>query len=423
MNPTLKAIEENGMIFISAQPDETYFHWQVELYLYQFSIHGIIDKCYAVFCHKGDEPSEPVKEMMKRYKNIVCYKDERATQPLYKPMVRPYVLKKFFKDYPDLGKNVFYHDSDIFLVKLPKFELLLGQETGYVSDTVNYIGYNYLKTCSARYKEKHGNLQEDDLFIKMCDLMNMSPEMIKERDATSGGAQYLLKNIDSAYWERVEASTEKLFNFFKAYEKEHPIAHHVQSWATDMWTVLWEYWRTGNKTIVHDELKFSWATDNVANYFKQNIFHLAGVNANMSADKFYKGAYHSKNVFKEYLRNPDIFNNISPMNATYEYVAVLKRYANTLKKDPEVFRFSLEIAGKPWASVYRKDDKRFFDKPLWRSLDGKYTIFFNKSSWILTATQYESEFSEKCGGFASNTGGEPYDSEWNIPEIKVAALL
>ena len=110
------------------------------------------------------------------------------------------------------------------------------------------------------------------------------------------------------------------------------------------------------------------------------------------------------------------------MNATYEYVAVLKRYADTLKKEAEVFRFSLEIPGKPWASVYRRDDKRFFGRPLWRSLDGKYSIFFNKTSWILTSTQYESEFSEKCGGFASNTGGEPYDSGWNIPEIKVAPI-
>jgi hypothetical protein len=422
MNPTLTAIQENDMIFLSAQPDEVYFHWQVELYLYQFSIHGIIDRCYAVFFHKSDEPSAAVKELQKKYKHIICYKDDRDTQPLYKPLVRPYVLKKFFKDYSQLGKNVFYHDSDIFLVKLPKFELLLGDEHAYVSDTINYIGYNYLKTCSARYKDKHNELPEDDLFNKMCKVMNMSPDLIKERDSNSGGAQYLLKNIDSEYWERVEASTEKLFTFFKAYEKEHPIAHHVQSWATDMWAVLWEYWRSGNNTIVHDELKFSWATDNVANYFKQNIFHLAGINANMSADKFYKGAYHSKNVFKEYLRNPTIFDNISPMNATYEYVTVLKRYANSLKPEPTVFRFNLEIS-KPWGSIYRRDDKTFFGRSLWRSLDGKYTIFYNKSSWILTATQYESEFSEGCGGFASNSSGEPYDSGWNIPEIIVSIIL
>jgi len=206
----------------------------------------------------------------------------------------------------------------------------------------------------------------------------------------------------------------------KAYEKEYPIAHHVQSWATDMWTVLWEYWRTGNTTIVHDELKFSWATDNVSNYFKQNIFHLAGVNAKMD-DKFYKGAYHTKNVFKEYLRNPAIFDKISPLNATYEYVAVLKRYASTLKSDPTVYRFNLEVS-KPWGSIYRRDDKKFFGRSLWRSIDNKYTIFFNKKSWILTSTKYESQFSETCGGFASNPGGEPYDDCWNIPGTKVSVL-
>ena len=47
---------------------------------------------------------------------------------------------------------------------------------------------------------------------------------------------------------------------------------------------------------------------------------------------------------------------------------------------------------------------------------------YDKISWILTSTQYEPEFSETCGGFASNTGGEPYDSGWNIPEIKTEIL-
>lgn len=417
MTSTIDAIYKSNMVFVSAQPDEVYFHWQVEIYMYQFATQGIIDRCYAVFCHKGDEPSMAVKELQKKYRNIVCYKDERTDNHPYKPMVRPYVMKKFFKEFPELGKCVFYHDSDIFIVKLPKFGLMLKDDNGYVSDTVNYIGANYLKECSRRYKEKHPDLPDNDLFLKMCQLLDMPPDLVQSYEKGSGGAQYLLKNIDATYWEKVEQSTHKLFTFFKEYEKSHPIAHHVQSWATDMWTVLWEYWRRGNKTIVHTELDFSWATDHVSNYFKKNIFHLAGVNQSTSADKFYKGNYNGKNAIKEYLRNPKVFAHVSPLNATYEYVSVIKIYAETLKPKI-VYRFAIDI-DRSWGTVYRKEEKMFFDRPLWKSIDGNYTIFYNKSSWILTLSKYESDFSETCGGFASNNSDEPYENGWNTEGVKI----
>jgi hypothetical protein len=34
-NTTLDSILESRLIFLSTQPDDIYFHWQVELYLYQ----------------------------------------------------------------------------------------------------------------------------------------------------------------------------------------------------------------------------------------------------------------------------------------------------------------------------------------------------------------------------------------------------
>ena len=417
MTSTLDAIDKYNMVFVSAQPDEVYFHWQVEIYMWQFAQHGIIDKCYAVFGHKGDEPSYAVKELKKLYKNIITYKDDRTDNHPYKPMIRPYVMKKFFAQYPALGKCVFYHDSDIFIVKLPKFELMLADNNGYASDTINYIGGNYLKDCSKRYKDKHKDLPENDLFLKMCDLLGVVPKLIEDNEKNTGGAQYLLKNIDAAYWERVEKSTDKLFKFFKEYEKKYPVDHHVQSWATDMWTVLWEYWKMGNKTLIHPELDFSWATDPVQNYFKKNIFHLAGVNSNACSDKFFKGHYNSKHAIKEYLRNPDIFNHVSPLNTTYEYVHVLKLYANTLKPK-QVQRFRINTSNS-WGGVYRRTDKIFLNRPLWRSIDGNYTMFHNKSCWILTATKYEAEFSETCGGFVSNAADEPYEYGWNVEGVTV----
>ena len=70
---TLKAIEDANMIFISAQPDTEYFHWQVELYMYQFAKYGICDRSYAIFGYTGANPSEYAVELSKRY-NIYFYK-------------------------------------------------------------------------------------------------------------------------------------------------------------------------------------------------------------------------------------------------------------------------------------------------------------------------------------------------------------
>lgn len=370
----------DDLVFVSAQPDSTYFHWQVELYLYQFSKHGIKDKCYTVFGYT-DKPSDYIVGLSKIY-NVVWYKDERKNKT-YIPSIRPHILKKFFKDRPELGKNVFYHDSDIFLVKLPKFELMSG-DVGYVSDTISYIGYNYIEECAARYKKKYRNLPNNDLVTKMCKCMEISQELVKENEKNSGGAQYILRNIDYIFWENVEVSCNKLYDMLKKYESTYPIDNHIQSWTTDMWCVLWEYWKLGRKTAVHPELDFSWGVSAVGEYNSKNIFHLAGVTSKESKTMFYKGAYTNKNPIDAYRNNNTIFDYISKTNATIEYINVLKEYAN---------KNGLEINNEHWKGKY------VFDGKIWRSTDGKYIIFWNSTKWVVTASQYESEISPTCGGF------------------------
>jgi hypothetical protein len=293
--------------------------------MHQFSKHGIKDKCYAVFGYRGDNPSDHIVNLSKKY-NIFWYKDERnlAAEHFYIPSIRPHILKKFFKDKPDLGKNVFYHDSDILLVQLPKFENLLKDEVSYLSDTISYIGYNYIKECSDRYKQKYPELPENDILSMMCVCADISEDTLKKNQENSGGAQYLLKNIDSTFWEDVEDLSLRLYDFLKTYEETYPIEHHIQSWTSDMWAVLWTYWKRGNETKVVPELDFSWATNSVEEYHSKPIFHLAGVTESDSKDKFYKGKYIQKHIFNEYRNDKTIFDHISPQNATYEYVKVIK---------------------------------------------------------------------------------------------------
>jgi hypothetical protein len=431
---TLNCIKENNMIFISAQPDTVYFHWQVEIYLYQFSKHGIIDQCYALFGYNaGEQPSLKGLELQKKYPNIHFYEDDRPSHDkVYIPSVRPNILKKFFKEFPHLGKNVFYHDSDIFLIKLPKFELFFNDDIAYLSDTISYIGYKYLEICSKRYQDKYPNLPKNDLIKKMVNLFEIDENLVKENELNSGGAQYLLKNIDYTFWCDVEKYSNKLYKLFKDYENTYPIDHHIQSWATDMWCVLWCYWKLGYKTALSHELDFSWATGTCAEYYSKPIFHLAGVMREISNTHFYKQQYGSKNLLIEYKRNKNLLDYISPTNATYEYIKVVKEYVDNgfelskidIDNSKQHFNRFLFNSTQAWNDIYMEDPTIFyFGKPLWRSTNKKYIIFFNSCDWILTSSQYENEISISCGGFVLNKGGnEPYEGSWNDQSCTITPL-
>ena len=413
MPKTLDALKNNNTIFISAQPDEVYFHWQVEIYLYQFAKHGIQERCYALFGYR-DMPSEYALNLAKKYPHIILYKDERITVPNhYAPTIRPHLLKKFFTEHPELGASVFYHDSDIFLVRLPRFELMLGDNINYLSDTISYIGYNYIADCQKRYTATHPNAEP--LINLMCKCVGLPVTLVKNNEKVSGGAQYLLKNIDAAFWIEAEELCQKLTDCMKAYDAKYPVEHGIQAWTADMWVVLWLVWKRGRKTKIHDDLDFSWAPYSVTDYHKKRIFHLAGVTQKNCEGHFFKTHFQKKNIFEEYARNKNIFDNVKPSSATFEYVKVLKEYA---EKSPVIIkenkRFLLD-SKDVWSSIYTKDSTTFSGRPIWRSVQGDYIIFNTGDVWVLTGAQYEKELTAKTGGYISTYAAEPYEGGWNKP--------
>jgi len=339
-----------------------------------------------------------------------------------------------------------------------------------LSDTISYIGYEYIKICSERYRNKYRYLKELDLFYKMCQVIDIEPELVKSNQRNSGGAQYLLKNIDSMFWRECEDMCVKLYDFLCDYEKHYTIDHHIQKWTTDMWVVLWNYWKIGGVTAIHPELNFSWATGTVNDYNKLNIFHLAGVTGANCKDKFNKGKFSKQLVFDAYLKDPTLFDHINKTNATHEYANVIKEYTNNvyaaeynLKKinqptskqtnidnnksfntikqtnmntdnnkgfstikvistktinnnkitSSDIKKFKI-IANKSYSTRYFIDqNKSCCNKNIWRSENKQYIIFWSGKSWILTFAKYEPQIGGTCGGIASNNSENPYDNHWN----------
>ena len=322
---TLETIKNNNMIFLSAQPDTTYFHWQVEVYLNNFSSFDIINNCYALFAIK-DKPSKELLKLKKKY-NIIWYKDERTnTEKAYSPSVYPFLVKKFLKQYPNLGKYIFMHDSDIILRKLPPFEKMLNDDINYLSDTISYIGYNYLIDCSKRYKNKYPKIPENDLFLNMCQAVNINPELVKENQQNSGGAQYFLKNVDYNLFAKIEKTCYILHDFFKKYDKKYNIEHPIQSWCASMWAFLWELWKSGKKTQISKELSFSWGTSSKKEYYQHNILHMAGVTQDKKKGRFCKSDYTNINIINKIKENPNMFKHVKD-NASKFYVKEIEHTA------------------------------------------------------------------------------------------------
>lgn len=295
------------LIFISAQPiDAPYFIWQLDVQLNSFREIGISSQCEVLGWDREVHDSGWEK-LIEKYPEVKFfnYKDKGCNLSLYIPVIRPHILKQHFLEHKDrlAGKAFFYHDSDILFRELPDFESMLQDDVVYVSDTISYVGANYLVS-----KAKQGNLPSENFVVdRLGRLANLSSEDIIKRNADSGGAQYLLKNIDYKYWEDVEkfciASRDLLMNHInKTYFKSENEGY--QSWTADMWAVLYNLWNRGIETKVTDKLDFTWATSRIEEYYKKPIFHLAGSTGRpIKTTKdgvetihhlFYKGAYINK---------------------------------------------------------------------------------------------------------------------------------
>jgi hypothetical protein len=124
--------------------------------------------------------------------------------------------------------------------------------------------------------------------------MELEEELISDNEMNAIGAQYLMKNVDYEYWDRVERDCEQLFrqvtDLNNQIKSTDPSYHELQIWCSDMWAVLWGAWRRGWKTNCLPEFEFSWGTSTEDDFHRLNIMHNAGVTSS-GQNLFYKAQY------------------------------------------------------------------------------------------------------------------------------------
>lgn len=115
------------MLYISAQPDSTYFIWQLEVQLRNFNELGIKKKSIQVLASYDQKVG--LNPDFQRFiddnihlAQFYTYPDLRD-DPKYTVSIRHNALKQHFGKYPELENEIlFFHDSDILFSRIPKIE-------------------------------------------------------------------------------------------------------------------------------------------------------------------------------------------------------------------------------------------------------------------------------------------------------------
>lgn len=294
------------MKYISAQPDDSYFIWQLEVLDNNMRELGIINDSLVVIGFHKPEPSQVAWNYRNKNKNRVYFvEDERSDQECeYIPSIRPHILKKFFerKGYMMKDHDIFYHDSDILFRDLVKIKKMRN-DTVYVSDTISYVGAEYIESKSK------------ELLEKMCEVVGIDSKIVRKNEKNSGGAQYLFppNMLTSRFWSKVEEDSVELYKLMKDTSEKYSPEHPIQAWTADMWAVLWNIWLEGFKSKVHKEMNFSWSTSPLKNWDECKIYHNAGVTSEHK-DLFFKGKYIDETPF-----DAD-FSHVSKERCSIKYV-------------------------------------------------------------------------------------------------------
>jgi len=324
--------------FICAQPDDTYYTWQVHLWIESLRKIGHSDKAIVlIFIPSFREKNQKWQQIIDLYPEaeFVFYKDvDNEVSPLlstYIPVLRPFCLRNYFKDYPDMeDKAVFYCDSDVVFTESFNIDKFINDDVNYLSDTNSYINASYFDSKERDVlPEKLEEYKQMDILDDLAKKIGISREIAEANNDHSGGAQYLLKGVDAEFWNKVMISCiiirKELQSINKKFFKDENSG--FQSWCADMWAVLWNIWRINGKTKNIPELEFSWSSDNIDKLKRTGILHNAGITDNFMGGAypaFYKGTYHTgKDPFKDPHLQVVLNDETSRKHCTHYYLLQL----------------------------------------------------------------------------------------------------
>lgn len=292
--------------FITIFPDDIYFSWMCHMWLESLKNIGLSDKAIVlIFTPKHREPNKAkYQQIIDLYPEVEWnwYKDEEGEVTsklgIYIPILRPWTAMKYWQDHPDMkDKAVFYCDSDIIFTERFNIDKFLDDDITYCSDTNSYINASYFDSkVRDVLPEKLEEYKTIDVLDTAARIVGINRKICEANNLHSGGTQYLFKNIDAEYWQKVYEDCIPLIKYLGGINKQFFENENkgYQKWTSDMWAVLWGVWYRKQETKVVPELEFAWVHDPITKLEKVSIYHNAGATSPFTGDMpvFYKGKYH-----------------------------------------------------------------------------------------------------------------------------------
>ena len=330
-------------ILITCQPDDQYFIWQNHLYIESCIEAGFEEENIHILLYKpsGRIHNENWKKLKEFYPklNIFLYEDRGVQKHLgiYIPILRPHILWQHFEAFPELqDRTIVYTDCDILWTKNPQLEKYYEDEVSYVSDATSYLNNSYFESkIKDVLPEKLEQYKQRDVVKELCTITGIDKQTVLDNNSNTGGVQYILKNVDSEFWKKVERDVllirTHLLTFNKEFFKDENSG--IQSWCADLWAVQYNLWRIGECKVL-SELSFAWATDPIQRIETHNILHNAGITGTEMNGYpcFYKGKYHQgADPTKDPHLNDVLNNETSKKFCTWYYANKLNQLKEKYK--------------------------------------------------------------------------------------------
>jgi len=293
-------------ILIFAQPNDSFFIWQCHLYIEScvnagFKIENIHPLIYVPPGRENKNSEWEKLENTYKGLKIYFYEDKGIARHLsiYIPVLRPHVIAQHFEAFPELEKEtIIYTDCDILWLKGLDIEKFYDDDVCYISNAQSYMNNSYFESKKRDIlEEKKEEASTRDFLKEICDIAGIPKEIAVENNNNTGGVQYILKNVSSSFWKKVEVDTlnirTHLLGVNKQFYKDENSG--IQSWCADLWAVLFNLWYRDKKVKVVPEMDFAWSTDSIAKVDTCGILHNAGIVGTTQGTwpAFYKGKYHN----------------------------------------------------------------------------------------------------------------------------------
>ncbi len=309
------------------------------------------------------------EELEKKFPNVkfVYFKDfhniTRICQIFhYFPLFRLYVLQEYFKLHPELEQEaIFYIDADILITKPLPFDKWLEDDINYLSwtgnkeRTDNYLWQPYWDgKVEQVLPERLEQWKKLDVFNKACEICSTNREEVTKNSPNIGGAQYLLKNINSQFWTdcfnsccELKLYLENMNQlFFKGESHTERENKGIQSFCSDMWVILFQLIGKGREVKTPKELDFAWSCERKERLEDVGLLHNAGIlsdakfrvafeklpdgtNKQIEGKAFFKGAWLDKSPLDYKEQMLEIYND--PINKQFvnnAYVAQILKIIN-----------------------------------------------------------------------------------------------